>query len=69
VFFEDTYGSRIEQVLVTGLADVSRLGGALQSEIGVPVSELSGSGVATGESLGDALPPAMLTGVAGALLS
>jgi type IV pilus assembly protein PilM len=69
VFFEDTYGSHIEQVLVTGLADVSRLGAALQSEIGVPVSELSGSGVATGESLGDALPPAMLTGVAGALLS
>jgi type IV pilus assembly protein PilM len=68
VFFEDTYGSRIEQVFVTGLADVSRLGAALQSEIGVQVSELSGSGVASGESLGDALPQAMLTGVAGALL-
>jgi type IV pilus assembly protein PilM len=68
VFFEDTYSSRIEQVLVTGLADVSQLGAALQSEIGVQVSELSGSGVASGESLGDALPQAMLTGVAGALL-
>jgi type IV pilus assembly protein PilM len=69
VFFEDTYGSRIERVLVTGLADVSRLGAALQSEIEVQVSELSGSGVAAGESLGDALPQAMLTGVAGALLT
>ncbi|MCU1310047.1 MAG: hypothetical protein JWO20_1172 [Candidatus Angelobacter sp.] len=69
VFFEDTYSARIEQVLVTGLADVSRLGAALQSEIGVQVSELSGSGVAAGDSLGDALPQSMLTGVAGALLS
>jgi hypothetical protein len=69
VFFEDTYSARIEQVLVTGLADVSRLGAALQSEIGVQVSELSGSGVAAADSLGDALPQSMLTGVAGALLS
>jgi type IV pilus assembly protein PilM len=69
VFFEDTYSSRIEQVLVTGLADVSRLGATLQSEIGVQVSELSGSAVAAGDSLGDALPQSMLTGVAGALLT
>ncbi|MCU1306866.1 MAG: hypothetical protein JWN45_1561 [Acidobacteriaceae bacterium] len=69
VFFEDTYSSRIEQVLVTGLADVSRLGAALQSEIGVRVSELNGSGVSAAESLGETLPQSMLTGVAGALLT
>jgi type IV pilus assembly protein PilM len=69
VFFEDTYSSRIEQVLVTGLADVERVTAALQSEIGVQVRELNSSDVATGESLGDALPKSMLTGVAGALLS
>jgi len=69
VFFEDTYSSQIEHVLVTGLADVERVAAALQAEIGVPVRELNSSDVATGESLGDALPKSMLIGVAGALLS
>lgn len=69
VFFEDTYSSKIEQVLVAGMSDVARVASALQSEIGVQVEELSGSGVASGESLGDTLPKSMLTGVAGALLS
>jgi type IV pilus assembly protein PilM len=68
VFFEDTYSSRIEQVLLTGVADFGRLGPALQAELGVQVSELSGSSI-SGESLGDTLPSSMLTAVTGALLS
>lgn len=67
VFYEDTYSARIEQVLLTGLADIDQLNHALQSEIGISVSSLD-SANADGESLGEPLPKAMLTAVGGALL-
>ena len=67
VFYEDTYSARIEQVLVTGLANIERLDNALQAEIGVTVNNLDS--VADGESLGEPLPKSMLTSVGGALLS
>lgn len=67
VFYEDTYSARIEQILVTGLANIERLDNALQAEVGVNVSNLDS--VAEGESLGEPLPKAMLTSVGGALLS
>jgi hypothetical protein len=69
VFFEDTYSSKIEEVLIAGVAEVGRVASALQSEIGVQVEELRGTGVGSGDSLGDTLSNSMLTGVAGALLS
>jgi type IV pilus assembly protein PilM len=67
VFYEDTYSARIEQILVTGLANIERLDNALQTEIGVAVNNLDS--IADGESLGEPLPKSMLTSVGGALLS
>lgn len=67
VFYEDTYSARIEQILLTGLANLENLNHSLQSEIGVSVASLE-SGKADGESLGEPLPKAMLTAVGGALL-
>jgi type IV pilus assembly protein PilM len=67
VFYEDTYSARIEQILVTGLSNIDRLDNALQSEIGVNVSNLESS--SDGEGLGEPLPKAMLASVGGALLS
>lgn len=67
VFYEDTYSAPIEQILVTGLANIDRLDNALQAEVGVNVSNLDSA--ADGESLGEPLPKAMLTSVGGALLS
>jgi type IV pilus assembly protein PilM len=67
VFYEDTYSARIEQVLLTGLANIENLNHSLQSEIGISVTSLEAAR-ADGESLGEPLPKAMLTAVGGALL-
>lgn len=67
VFFEDTYSARIEQILITGLSDTGGLNNALQSEVGVNVSNLES--VSDGEGLGEPLPKSMLASVGGALLS
>src|SRR5438445_141640 len=40
VFYEDTYSARIEQIFVTGLANIDRLDNALQAEVGVSVNNL-----------------------------
>ena len=69
VFFEDTYSAKIEQIFVTGLANIDQMDRSLQTEIGVQVSALDAAQTASSESLGDALPQAMLAGVGGALLS
>jgi type IV pilus assembly protein PilM len=68
VFYEDTYSARIEQILVTGLANIDRLDNALQSEVGVSVANLE-SAATSGEGLGEPLPKSMLASVGGALFS
>lgn len=68
VFFEDTYSSRIEQLLLTGAADLRPLAEALQAEITTRVEEISVSGAVRGDGLGDPLPASMLAAVAGGLL-
>jgi type IV pilus assembly protein PilM len=67
VFYEDTYSARIEQILLTGLANIENLNHSLQSEIGISVTSLEAA-KADSESLGEPLPKAMLTAVGGALL-
>ncbi len=67
VFYEDTYSARIEQILVTGLSNVESLNNALQSEVGVNVSNLGSD--SQSEGMGEPLPKYMLASVGGALLS
>lgn len=66
VFFQDTYGTTVRQVLVTGLASAAQLRDSLE-ESGARVEDLSParyvlSGLQTG-------PEGVLTGVVGALVS
>lgn len=66
VFFEDTYGEKLERLLLTG-GSAMTLAGSLQTEIGVPTSELAAGGH-FGDTFGDQSPRGILTSVAGALL-
>ncbi|MBI2682409.1 MAG: hypothetical protein HYX26_04200 [Acidobacteriales bacterium] len=67
VFFEDTYHAKIEQILLAGMNDLSGLSSSLQSETGVRTQELAQVSGGFGSSLGERVPEAVLTGVAGAL--
>ncbi len=67
VFFEDTYAAKVDRVLLTGDAEMSALSAQLQQETAVRVEALAGPNL-SGESLGDILPPAALTPIAGGLL-
>jgi len=44
VFFQDTYGTSVEQVLVSGVSNLSELAPALREQTGVKVKELIASG-------------------------
>lgn len=68
VFFEDTYSSKVERVLVTGDADLAALSSALQAETGVRVEPLPTGGIG-GQGFGDPLAPWLLAPVAGGLLA
>lgn len=68
VFFEDTFGSRIEQIFVTGLASMDEIGPMLHQQTGAQVKELAPK-ISSGANLsGDRFEPSMMAGVAGALL-
>lgn len=67
VFFEDTYGSRIERVLVAGLLSLAELAPALESQTGVRVGELVTPRQVGASLAGDSVPPSLLAGVVGAL--
>lgn len=68
MFFEDTFGARIERVLVTGAASIQELGPMLHEHTGARVEELAPV-ISSGQMLsGDNVPPSMMAGVAGALL-
>jgi type IV pilus assembly protein PilM len=65
VFFEDTFGSRIQRVVVAGSLRAEALGSALAAQTGARVEDLVPSSVA---GSGSQLPPGALAGVAGAVL-
>lgn len=68
VFFEDTFGSRIEQIFVTGVASMDEIGPMLHQQTGAQVKELAPK-VSSGANLsGDSYEPSTMAGVAGALL-
>jgi type IV pilus assembly protein PilM len=66
VFYEDTFSSKIENLFVTGMSNLSGLATGLSSETGIRAEELAAN--AAGDSLGDQLPRTMLAPVAGALV-
>jgi type IV pilus assembly protein PilM len=68
VFFEDTFGARIEQIFVTGVPSIDEVGPMLHQQTGARVQELAPK-ISSGANLsGDHVDPSMMAGVAGALL-
>lgn len=68
VFFEDSFGSRIERIFVTGLASLDEIGPMLHQQTGARVEELAPN-LSSGANLsGGDFEPSMMAGVAGALL-
>jgi type IV pilus assembly protein PilM len=68
VFFEDTFGARIEQIYVGGVASMETIGPLLHQQTGAQVQELGPSLSAEQDLSGENLEPAMMAGIAGALL-
>lgn len=68
VFFEDTFGARIERIFVAGLVSVHELGPMLHEHTGAQVEELAPKLSSSGNLGGSQMEPSMMAGVAGALL-
>jgi type IV pilus assembly protein PilM len=67
VFYEDTYGAKVERVLVCGLPSMADITSALEAQIGLRVQSL-----VTGRHLegkGSSAPASLLAAVIGALVS
>jgi type IV pilus assembly protein PilM len=69
VFFQDTYGARIERVLVAGGAPLEQVASALQAQTGARVEEMVTARHVGSNLSGDVIPRSLLAGVAGALVS
>ena len=65
VFFEDTFGARIQRVVVAGALRADAVGTALSAQTGAKVEDLVSNTMA---GSGSQFPPGMLAGVAGAVL-
>lgn len=68
VFFEDTFGSRIEQIFVSGIASMDEIGPMLHQQTGAQVKELAPRISSSANLSGDSYEPSVMAGVAGALL-
>lgn len=68
VFFEDTFGARIEQIYVGGVAQLAEVGPLLHEHTGAQVQELAPELTAEQNLSGEMIPPAMMAGLVGALL-
>ncbi|HEX6466433.1 MAG TPA: hypothetical protein VFZ99_03945 [Terriglobales bacterium] len=67
VFFEDTYGARIQRIFLAGPTQLMETRAALEAQTGVRAEELT-TDLAVGESLsGEATPNSALAGIAGVL--
>jgi type IV pilus assembly protein PilM len=69
VFFQDTYGTGVQRVLLGGSVQLSRVRGPLEQAIGIDVQELVTSAYLGASFSGDSLPRAALAGVVGALIA
>jgi type IV pilus assembly protein PilM len=68
VFFEDTFGARIESIFVGGISLSQEVADILHQQTGAEVKELAPRLSARQNLSGDHLPPSAVAGVAGALL-
>ena len=69
VFFQDTYGARIERVLLAGGTPLGQVASALEAQTGARVEEMVTARHVGSSLSGDAIPRSLLAGVAGALVS
>ena len=68
VFFEDTFGSRIEQIFVCGIASLDEIGPMLHQQTGAQVKELAPKVSSAANLSGESYEPSVMAGVAGALV-
>ena len=68
VFFEDTFGSRIEQIFVSGVTSMDEIGPMLHHQTGAQVKELAPTISSSANLSGESYEPSIMAGVAGALL-
>lgn len=68
VFFEDTFAAHIEKIYVGGIAPLQEVGPLLHEHTGAQVQELAPELTAEQNLSGEAIQPAMMAGIAGALL-
>ena len=68
VFFEDTFGARIENIFVGGISLSNEVAAMLHQQTGAEVKELAPRLSSRQNLSGDRLPPSAVAGVAGALL-
>lgn len=66
VFYEDTYGAKVERVLVGGLPSMADISSALEAQIGLRVQSLVTSSHLEGKP--GSAPPSLLGAVLGALV-
>jgi type IV pilus assembly protein PilM len=67
VFFQDTYSTNVEHVLISGISDIAAVATSLQSQTSAEVTELvKASQLGLG---GGSIPKWRMAGVVGALLS
>jgi len=68
VFFEDTFGAKIERVLLAGMPDMADIASAIETQIGVKVQSLVTSRYVD-TTAGDTVSPSLMAGVVGALVA
>jgi len=68
VFFEDTFGAKIERVLLAGLPNMYDISSALEAQTGVKVQSLVTSRHLE-TTAGDTAAPSLMAGVVGALVA
>jgi len=68
VFFEDTFAAHIEKIYVGGLAPLAEVGPLLHQQTGAQVLELAPELVSEQNLSGEAVAPATMAGIVGALL-
>ena len=68
MFFEDSFGARIERIFVSGLTSIDEIGPMLHQHTGARVEELVPEISPSQNLSGNKIEPAVVAGVAGALL-
>jgi type IV pilus assembly protein PilM len=69
VFYEDTYSSKLQRILVAGAVNLSEIASALHSQTGIQPEEVD-SEIPVGEPLsGEALSRSSIAGIAGVLVN